>query len=163
MVRTRNGQYLEKSGPSVEIVVLTGIPGSGKSRLAKTKFQNYIRVNLDTVRSRRAEEALIMKSLDDSCSVVIDNTNTTINSRKKYIDVAKRAGVRVSSVYLACPLEVALQRNSKREGKERVPDFVVKIYSKKLEVPSLAEGFDSVEIIQTDQRFGGNGRQKRQK
>ncbi len=153
---------MEKSEPTVEIIVLTGIPGSGKSSLAKTRFQNHVRVNLDIVRSRHAEEALIMKALENSRSVVIDNTNTTINSRKKYIDIARRAGVRVSSVYLTCPIDIALKRNSKRQGKERVPDFVVKIYNKKLEVPTLAEGFDSVEIIQTEQRTAANGTRKRE-
>jgi tRNA uridine 5-carbamoylmethylation protein Kti12 len=60
--------------------------------------------------------------------------------------MARQFGVRVSSIYLVCPLELALQRNSKRRGKENVPDFVVKIYYRRLQPPTLEEGFDSVEV-----------------
>jgi predicted kinase len=133
-----------------EIVILTGIPGSGKSTFAKTEFPNYLRINLDTIRSRRKEEKLLGEALEAGRSVVIDNTNITIASRKKYIDLAKKHGVRVRSIYLDCPLDLARSRNAKRLGKEKVPDFVLKIYMKKLVIPAVHEGFDTVEIKRID-------------
>jgi predicted kinase len=126
------------------IVVLVGIPGSGKSTLAKGKYSDYRRINLDTIKSRRQEEFHIAQALQNCENIVIDNTNSTIKARKKYIDIARRNGAKVIALYLPCPIELALKRNAKRKGKERVPDFVVRIYNKKLEIPSVSEGFDSV-------------------
>lgn len=88
-----------------------------------------------------------MKALQDSQNLIIDNTNVTVKARKRYVDIAKKVGARIRSIYLACPLDIALERNSRRVGKERVPDFVVKIYNRRLEIPTLDEGFDSVEVI----------------
>jgi predicted kinase len=142
---------LEKA-KSVEIVVLTGIPGSGKSTMAKSKFANYVRINLDTIKSRAREEKRILEAISGSKSIVIDNTNLTRASRKRYVDLARKYGAGVRSIYLVCPLDLALERNSVRKGKERVPDFVVKIHNRRIEVPSTEEGFESVEVVNVEEK-----------
>ena len=129
------------------MIVITGIPGSGKSTLVMKRFGTYRRINLDTVKSRSREENEILKALNNNEDIVIDNTNTTRKARKRYLDLAKSFGVPVRSVYLRCPLDLALKRNESRKDEEQVPSYVVKFYNRKLEVPSLEEGFDSCEII----------------
>lgn len=132
----------------LEMVVLTGIPGSGKSTLVKSRFPEHRRINLDTLKTKSREGVEMIHAIETSENIVIDNTNTTARGRKRYIDIAKAFGIKVRSIYLKCPLEIALARNRSRQGKERVPDFVVKIYNKKLEPPTLDEGFDSCEVIE---------------
>ena len=105
---------------------------------------------MDTLKSRSREEAEIVRALNNGESLVIDNTNTTKRSRKRYLDFAKSFGVPVRSIYLKCPLDLALERNRLRKGKEQVPSFVVKFYNKKLEPPSLDEGFDSCVVVDVD-------------
>lgn len=129
------------------MIVITGIPGSGKSTLVRKRFGTYKRINLDKVKSRSREENEILKALNNNENIVVDNTNTTRKARKRYLDLAKSFGVPVKSVYLRCPLDVALKRNESRKGEEQVPSFVVKFYNRKLEMPSLDEGFDSCETI----------------
>lgn len=129
------------------MIVITGIPASGKSTLVRQRFGTYKRINLDKVKSRSREENEILKALNNNENIVVDNTNTTKKARKRYLDFAKSFGVPIRSVYLRCPLDVALKRNESRKGKEQVPSFVVKFYNRKLEVPSLEEGFDSCETI----------------
>ena len=130
-----------------ELVVLTGVPGSGKSTLAKKKFPHHKRINLDTLKSRSLEILEISRALKNGEDVVIDNTNTTVKSRLRYLDIAKSLGIPVRSIYLKSPLEIALKRNNMRSGKERVPDFVVKLYFRRIEPPQIDEGFDSVVVI----------------
>lgn len=131
-----------------EIIVLTGVPGSGKSTLARTHFSSYKRINLDILKSRTREEKEIVTALQNAESIIIDNTNTTVRGRKRYIDIAKAYEVPIRSIYLKCPVETAIKRNRSRRGKEHVPDFVIKMYATKLEPPSKSEGFDSCEVIE---------------
>jgi bifunctional polynucleotide phosphatase/kinase len=131
----------------MEFVVLVGIPGSGKSALVKSRFPHHRRINLDTLKSRHIEDIEISYALLKGQSIVVDNTNTTRKARRKYIDIAKKLGLPVRAIYLDCPLEIALSRNSRRAGEEFVPERAVRFYHKILQAPDVDEGFDSVEVI----------------
>jgi bifunctional polynucleotide phosphatase/kinase len=138
------------------MVVLVGIPGSGKSTLAKSRYPQYKRTNLDSLGSRHKEDIEISIALVNGKDIVIDNTNTTRKSRRKYIELAKTLGLQVDAVYLKCPLDVALLRNSRRIGKEHVPDRAIIMYHRILQEPTLDEGFDSVEVEDTSNQDGGS-------
>ena len=131
----------------MEIVVLVGVPGSGKTTLAKTRFPHHKRINLDTLHTRSKEFSEMSKNLENGCDMIIDNTNTTRKTRLRYIEIAKLFGIPIRAIYLDCPLDLALKRNSSRVGKEQVPDRAVRLYYKIIEPPTKEEGFDSVEKI----------------
>ena len=132
----------------MEIVILVGIPGSGKTTLALNSFPNHKRINLDTLQTRKKEDAEIANSLSNGQNLIIDNTNATEKSRSKYIQLGKQFGVPVKAVYIKTPVELALKRNASREGKARVPDSAVRFYFKILQPPSIEEGLDRVDIIE---------------
>jgi predicted kinase len=131
----------------LEIIVLVGIPGSGKSTLAQTRFPNHIRMNLDTLHTRKKEDDEISACLANGRDIIVDNTNTTTKSRKKYLQIAKLFGIRISALYLNCPVDLALKRNAKRVGREHVPEKAIRFYFKILQPPSKDEGFDEVEEL----------------
>ena|SRR5579872_1613529 len=130
----------------MEIVVLVGIPGSGKTTLARSSFPNHKRINLDTLHTRNKEDEEIANALSNGRDIIIDNTNTTKKSRSKYVQMAKLFGVQVRAIYVKAPVELALERNASRQGKERVPDSAVRFYNKIIQPPSVEEGFDSVDV-----------------
>ena len=105
---------------------------------------------MDLLRTRKKEDEEIAGGLHDQKDIIIDNTNTTVKSRKKYIELARLYGVGVRAIYLKCTIDVALQRNSTRLGKERIPDNAVRFYNKILRPPTVEEGFDSVEEINAE-------------
>ena len=131
----------------MEIIVMVGIPGSGKTTLVSTRFPNHKRISLDALHSRQKEDEEIASCLMSGKDMVIDNTNTTRRSRQKYVDMARLFGIPIRALYIDCPVEVALERNASRVGKERVPDKAVRFYNKIIQRPSVEEGFDSVEEI----------------
>jgi len=131
----------------MEIIVLVGIPGSGKSTLACNRFPDHNRLNLDNLHTRKKEDEEIANCLANGKNVIVDNTNTTRKSRTKYIQIAKLFGIPVRAIYINCPVDLALERNASRSGKEHVPDKAVRFYNKILQPPSTGEGFDSVEEL----------------
>ena len=85
--------------------------------------------------------------------MVIDNTNPTREDRARYIGRAKDAGFEVISYYFETDLNSTLERNCHREGKANIPEVGVRATFKKLEVPSLDEGFDEIFKV----KIVGNG------
>ncbi len=127
----------------MEIVVFTGIPASGKSTFFKQNFYNtHIRINLDMLRTRRREDIFIEACLKAKQSFVIDNTNTTVEERKKYIEISQKAGIPLIGYCFETSFQDAVSRNEGRTGKERIPVPAIAAAKKRLVVPSYEEGFD---------------------
>lgn len=133
------------------IVILMGLQGSGKSTFYKTFLDGkFVRVNLDTLKTRHREDLLIEKCLENSDSFAIDNTNPTRLERKKYIDIAKVYGYRTIGYFLESKIRDCMARNALREGRARVPEIAIAATSNKLEIPSYNEGFDELYFVMND-------------
>ncbi|MBR2986846.1 MAG: ATP-binding protein [Clostridia bacterium] len=133
------------------VAILCGLQGSGKS----TFYQNfladtYVRVNLDTLKTRHRERELIEACFSEGRSFAVDNTNPTKEDRKRYLLPAKEQGYRVVGYYLESKLKICIERNALREGKARVPDTAIAATSCKLEIPSYEEGFDELYYVKND-------------
>jgi predicted kinase len=85
---------------------------------------------------------LIEEALCAGHSVVVDNTNPTTEDRTPIITLARSYGATVTGYFFDAPLEECLERNSRRTGKERVPDRALHIAAKRLQPPLFEEGFD---------------------
>ena len=81
------------------IFILIGIQASGKSTFCKQFFNEEIRINLDTLKTRKKETEEIKNLLTQNKNCVIDNTNTTIEFREKYIDYAKEYKYKIVGIY----------------------------------------------------------------
>lgn len=133
------------------LVIMMGVQGSGKSTFYQKHLSNeYVRVNLDTLKTRYQEKLLIEKCLSEGKSYAVDNTNPTVQDRMRYIPPAKSEGYRVIGYLMESGVGECLARNAKREGKARVPDVAIYATSKKLEKPTLDEGFDELFIVKND-------------
>jgi hypothetical protein len=67
--------------------------------------------------------------------------------RAPLIALARRHGARAVACYFETTVRDAVTRNRRREGRARVPDAAIFATSKRMDPPSLAEGFDEVRVI----------------
>lgn len=139
----------------MECIIFTGIQASGKSTFYKEHFFNtHIRINLDMLRTRNRENIYLAASIKAMQPFVVDNTNPTIDDRKKYIDLAKEHKFKVIGYSFESDYDLSTLRNELRIGKEKVPEVAIKSTLKKLQKPSYSEGFDELFLVSSvDEKF----------
>lgn len=133
------------------MIIMMGIQGSGKSEYVRRFLCNdFVRVNLDSLHTRRKEQNLIDSCFNNHQNMVIDNTNPTIEERQRYIVQAKTHGYHIIGLYMQSVLKECIERNNKREGKEKIAEKAIACTSKKLVLPDYSEGFDELFYIRND-------------
>ena len=138
----------------MEVILLIGIQASGKSTFYKEKFFNsHIRISNDLLKTKNREKLLLEYCIKTQMSFVVDNTNSTREIRKKYIDIAKEASIPVIGYYFKSDLIQSLERNEKRLKKEIVPKSGILSTYKKLEIPQLDEGFTKLYYVENKNDF----------
>ncbi len=90
----------DQTATETEIVLMIGPPASGKSTRSKQLYPSYMYVNQDTLKTKQKCIVTAREALSKRCSVVVDNTNTTSESRKDWIKLANEYGVAVSGMLL---------------------------------------------------------------
>ena len=143
----------------MELVVLVGLQGVGKSTFYRERFAgSHAHVSKDNFRSNprpaRRQRHLIIEAFAAGRSVVVDNTNPTAADRAGLFGLGRAAGAEVVCYYFPPDVEVSLRRNAGREGKARVPDHAVRITAARLEPPTLAEGFDRLFTVRLVEDHG---------
>ncbi len=138
-----------------KIIVLCGLPGSGKSHYAHTQVSgNTIHLSSDEIRERifgnvasqryngfvfSIMRLMVEKAIQSNCDVLVDSTNIQAKHRKPWIDIAVRMGAQVVCVFVNPTLEECIKRNELRD--RNVPRDVIEKMHDKLEPPTEKEGF----------------------
>jgi len=115
-----------------KIILLKGLPASGKSTWAKEFcFRNptYIRINKDDIRdllgspvfNNKFEDAVLdiqrkmgITILDTGKSIVIDDTNFAKKHYTFWSQIASARGIIIDVINLDVPVEECIERDSKR-------------------------------------------------
>ena len=159
-----------------EVVLVMGIPGAGKTRVAEGFVANgYLRLNRDEQRGTLRQLAGV---LDESLAagrshVVLDNTYLTRASRSFVVEATRAHGLRTRCMWLDTPLAQAqvnlvlrlldrfgalpaadeLRAAARREPGLLGPTSQMRA-ARELEPPHDDEGFDSVERVAFTRRPG---------
>jgi predicted kinase len=141
--------------PGMEAVIFCGVQGSGKSTFYTDRLaDSHVRINLDMLRSRRREQILLRACIEAKQPFVVDNTNPTIKSRRRYIVPARIAGFSLVSFYFHILLGDAIARNRARPPREQLrPGAIVGTY-RRLQPPSKQEGYARIYLVGSDDGSG---------
>lgn len=134
----------------MECVIFIGIQASGKSTFYKEKFfKTHMRINLDMLRTRHRENVFLEASISTSLPFVVDNTNPTMDVRKKYIELGKKHRYKIVGYYFEPNYDLSYERNEQRQGKEKIPEVAIKSTLKMLQIPYYDEGFDELYLVRS--------------
>ena len=143
----------------MRIVVLVGLPGSGKSTYLEQIGAGVL--SSDAIRRLLADDETDQTIHDRVFQTLryllrqrlalgrpatyIDATNLTVEERSPYIGIGRSHGCEVEAIYFDVPLEVCRERNARRQ--RVVPDEVLDKMAARLVAPAAAEGFDRVTLL----------------
>lgn len=149
-----------KAFDGLELVILVGLPGSGKTTFFRQRFERtHVHVSKDVLRaegrSTRLQSELVRQGLSARRSLVIDNTNASVEERASLIAEARRNGARVVGYYFSAGVRSSIARNRQRQGRAKVPNVGIYATARRLVEPGRAEGFDELYTVDTlgDLRF----------
>jgi aryl-alcohol dehydrogenase-like predicted oxidoreductase/histidinol phosphatase-like enzyme/predicted kinase len=165
--------------PDAEVVIIMGLPGSGKSTMAQAfAARGYLRLNRD---ERGGTLRGLLPALDRALAsgtsrVVLDNTYVSRASRAGVIQAAAARGVVVRCLWLSTSVADAqvnaVTRMVERYGKlldvdelavhrRRDPAALAPMtqfrYQRELEAPDVSEGFSQVDVVPFERRADSPG------
>ena len=162
-------RQLPRRRDDAKVVMVMGIPGAGKSRVAEDYVaEGYLRLNRDERGGtlRALADVLEEKLSAGARRIVVDNTYLTRAARNYVIEAASRHGIPTRCIWLDTPLAQAqvnlVERLLEHHGSLPTPEELRKLARqepgvlaptsqmrtlRELEPPSLDEGLAAVEKI----------------
>jgi len=140
-----------------EIIVLVGLPGSGKTSLTK-EYPEHIRISQDVLGSRVRCIDACREALSSGKSVIIDRTNIDVKQRSHWIKLGKEYNVSIlRAIYLEADPEECIKRIHLRKGHETIKEDldlqtkanIVNRFNYSLKLPTLHEGFTETFLKKT--------------
>ncbi|SHG16475.1 Predicted kinase [Pedobacter caeni] len=141
--------YIPFEVPLMEVVLMSGLPGSGKDTFIKKNFPDMEVISLDDIRREwgikptdKAGNGRVIQEAKERARVLLrkqqgfvwNATNTTSQMRMQLIDLFSTYKAKVRIVYIESPYAMLHRQNKGREA--IVPDLVMEKLIHKLEVPA---------------------------
>jgi predicted kinase len=157
---------------SMDIILIAGLPGSGKSYFAREHFAraNRSRINRKEIRKflyemshfgeswkeayfeekneylvKHVERKILEQLLTNREKVLIDNISVTVSSRRQYIDIAAAYKRSIAIVFINTPVQECMKRNADRS--DALPPMIISNLYSSLVLPDKKEGFREVLIL----------------
>lgn len=126
--------------PEKELVILVGMPGSGKSWYCKTYFPHYERINQDQLKTKDKCVKMCEDKMKKKQKIVIDNTNPGYDTRKEYINLAKKYDYEFEVIHINTSEQCSKHNMMSRSYKEKqsfISSVAYNVYKGKLDLKGV--------------------------
>lgn len=141
-----------------EVVLMSGLPGSGKDYWIRENLPNLPVISLDALRlemnvSPEKNQSAVVETakqrakeyLRSGTSFVWNATNTSQQMRQQLIDLFAAYKARIRIVYLEVPFDEILRRNRSRNAP--VPEAVIHKLADRLDIPDITEAHQVERVV----------------
>jgi len=155
----------------IKLYMTVGLPGCGKSTFVRKRIEQYggIHISRDIIRFsivRPDEEYFskenivfdifinqIQQAIDDKIeNIYVDATHLTEKGRNKVLNRLKlNEEVQIHILMFDVPLNICLERNAKRTGREVVPEIVIRRMRHSIGVPNFFEKYHYTSISEINE------------
>lgn len=151
-----------------KLMIMVGIPGSGKSTFARNYIENEtsvptVWVSRDEIRYSLISDKdeyfakekevfkIFVKKINTALAlgknVIADATHLNVPSRKKLLSNITIPNIQIEACVMDTSLQECLNNNEKRSGRARVPQETILRMFHQFEYPTFSEGFTSISQI----------------
>ena len=145
-----------------EFIMMIGLPGSGKDTYINNFDKNqYVVISSDQIRKDLNYKAGEVKDVFDICreqiryhltlgkNIIFNATNINRKHRMNLLDYLHGTfnNISYSAYVVTTPIKVCKERNSKREGFDKVPEEVIDKMLRAFQIPMEKEGFDFIGYV----------------
>lgn len=157
-----------------KLVVMAGIPGSGKSTYAKKEIDKLngkaIIISRDEIRfsilkdgeDYFAHENEVFKEFINQIKWNLENTDLIVYADATHVNIGSRTkllralgetlkNVKVECIFMKTSLEECFRRNDLRSGIKKVPQGALRRMFYSSEEPTFEEGFDNIFFIKNNE------------
>lgn len=132
-----------------EMILMVGYQGSGKSYIANKINMNYgyAVINQDLLKSAKKCILDVEENMKKAVSVIIDKTNPDKETRKIWIDLAKKYNYSVRAILMTTSRELSKHNNYFRHitaNVKIIQEIAYRTYNSKFVKPELTEGFTEI-------------------
>jgi predicted kinase len=124
------------------MLLMCGYPGSGKSYVSR--LFGYDIVSNDLLGTAAKCRKMVTQVLKNGNNIIVDNTHSTVKSRKEYYDLAKKYDYKVKIVHIDNDIEFCYYMNqlrcqSSKGGHKIIPKIAYYTMRKKFVPPQEDE------------------------
>jgi DNA 3'-phosphatase len=121
-----------------ELIVMVGMPASGKSTICNNYFDNYVYINKDS-QTPKQSDTLFYDAINYNKSVIIDNTNPSISDREYWIEPCVNNKYDIRIIYMDVGENVIKHLNLYRaisNDINKIPEIAFRMYKSVFEDPN---------------------------